>query len=216
MKCLCRTVLGLAALGVIATGTVAVLSLSALASADTSAPPRAAGPAKDTTGTEPPADPSPRFPELKGQSLTEVDYRLPAGLPGRVRVVIMAFERDQQELVDTWIPALVALEEEAPGFRFFEIPTISSSYRVIRGWIDGGMRSGIPDEEARARTITVYTDVSDVADALRLPTRETIYTMLLDDEGRVVWQVSGPRTDAALEELKAAVRARLIREDNPE
>ncbi len=61
----------------------------------------------------------------------------------------------------------------------------------MAGFIDGGMRSGIPDPEARARTITLYTDVGTFRQALGLESEDTIYGVLLDEQGAVVEIVEG-------------------------
>jgi hypothetical protein len=73
----------------------------------------------------------------------------------------------------------------------------------MAGFIDGGMRSGIPDPEARARTITLYTDVSLFNQALNIESVDTIYAVLLDEDGEVIEMVEG---DYSPEKLKTIMK----------
>jgi len=68
----------------------------------------------------------------------------------------------------------------------YELPVLSSVYGPARWFIDGGMRRGIPDPAARARTITVYTEVRKVADNLGLAGTETIAVLIVERSGRVL------------------------------
>jgi hypothetical protein len=52
--------------------------------------------------------------------------------------------------------------------------------------IDGGMARGVGTDAARARTITVYTDVGKAVRELGLPGTETIGVLLVDRSGRVL------------------------------
>ncbi|MHB1837379.1 MAG: hypothetical protein ACYCXW_20735, partial [Solirubrobacteraceae bacterium] len=49
-----------------------------------------------------------------------------------------------------------------------------------------GMTRGIPDPVARARTITVYTDVQEVVRNLGLAGTETIAVLVVERSGRVL------------------------------
>jgi len=46
------------------------------------------------------------FPQLGARDLDGREVALPAGLLGKWNVVIIAFQRQQQELVDSWVPWL--------------------------------------------------------------------------------------------------------------
>jgi hypothetical protein len=131
------------------------------------------------------------FPEVSGRNLEGREFRLPNDFEGRANLVLIAFQRDHQALVDTWMPAAAALSESLPDFRYYELPTIGSGYKLFRGFIDGGMRSGIPDREARERTITLYLDKDDFRGALGLASDETIYVLVLDASGKVALIVEG-------------------------
>lgn len=145
------------------------------------------------------------FPEIEARSLSGRTYRLPGDLEGDRNVLVVAFKRKQQEAVDGWLPALLRLETQIPGLRVYEVPTISSAWSPARWFIDGGMTRGIPDPDARARTLTTYTDVEPVLAALGLDGPETIAIVLVERSGRIVWRQSGRFDQGKLEGLLAAL-----------
>ena len=135
---------------------------------------------------------APRFPEVEGRSLEDETVRLPDGLEGSLNLLAIAFHRTQQREVDTWIPLFRRLEAEVPGLAGYEIPTISGSWRPLRWFIDGGMKTAIPDPLTRRRTVTVYGDVDRVTGPLGLADRDRIAVVLLGEGGEVVWTARGP------------------------
>ena len=92
------------------------------------------------------------FPELGARDLNGVSRRLPGALPGDPTVVIVAFRMHHQTDVDTWLP----LFEDVP---VVELPMLDASEEGMANFIEQGMRLGVRDHEARARTWTAYTDL---------------------------------------------------------
>ena len=146
-----------------------------------------------------------RFPTLVAQDLEGTVLELPAALAGDPSVVIVAFERRQQAAVDTWLPWLSELRKRAPRLEVYEVPTISRRWRPARRLIDGGMRAGIPDPAVRRRTLTTYTDVGAVLEALELEGTDTIAVVVVDPGGTILWQGLGGYDPALVAELERAV-----------
>ncbi|MGB0093405.1 MAG: SRPBCC family protein [Solirubrobacteraceae bacterium] len=109
-----------------------------------------------------------RLSPLSGRALDGREYELPSDLAKQHNFLVVAFRREQQR-------ADVAV---------YELPVLSSVYGPARWFIDGGMTRGIPD--ARARTITVYTDVRKVVDNLGLAGTETIAVLIVERSGRIL------------------------------
>jgi hypothetical protein len=141
------------------------------------------------------------FPILRASNLNGRALHLPADFEGERNLVVVAFQRDQQALVDAWQPAIDELLGRYPDLRFYELPTISRGNPLFRAWLDGAMRSGIPDRQARERTITLYLDKPEFRGALGLPHEDTIYLLLLDRAGQVVWRGEGAYTPRLADEL---------------
>lgn len=121
-----------------------------------------------------------------GRSLGGKEYDLPQDLRHPYSIVVLAFRREQQALVDEWLPWLLELESSRSDLAFFELPVLSSAYGPVRWFIDGGMARGVAEASARARTITVYTDVDRVVRELGLAATDSIALLLIERSGRVL------------------------------
>lgn len=149
------------------------------------------------------------FPELVTSDLNGATQRLPHGLPGELKLFLIAYQREQQAELDPWLTLALRLERAHPGFRVYELPTLSAEWGAAASFIDGGMRRGIPDPQARARTLTLYLDKDGFNAALALPREDQVYALLVDRTGAVVWRSAGPLDAAADAALTATVRGRL-------
>ncbi len=147
---------------------------------------------------------TPYFPRITAENLNRVEMTLPDDLAGSPALILIAYKQKQQTNVNTWLDRMDEIKSAIPGVQIIETPTISSGkWGWMAGFIDGGMRSGIPDPEARARTITLYTDVSLFNQALNIESTDTIYAVLLDEQGEVINMVEGDYTLEKLESLNA-------------
>ena len=147
------------------------------------------------------------FPDVEGSNLNGQKFRLPQDLEGRVNIVLVAFQREQQADIDTWIPALDSLVQGQSDLFYYELPTISRMNPVIRWFITRGMRGGIEDPEARHRTITLFIDKEPFREALNIPQEDAIYILLVDPQGHVLWRTEGVYSDDKGRELRQAVLA---------
>jgi hypothetical protein len=145
------------------------------------------------------------FPQLGARDLDGREVTLPAGLPGEWNVVIIAFQRQQQELVDSWVPWLEERAAVMPWLRFAELPAIGLQWQPARPVIDGGMAAAIRDQQTRRRTLTVYTDLRRVTAPLGIGDRNTIWLFLVDRAGRVRWRGSGGWDPATADGLAGAL-----------
>ena len=145
------------------------------------------------------------FPRVHGANLERRSFILPDGFEGDHNLILIAFTREQQFEIDTWIPAARRLARDRTGFRYYELPTISRSIPFARLWLDGAMRAGISDRPAREATITVCLDKRAFRDALQLPSEDTIYALLVDRAGHVLWRAEGVLTEEKEQALQRAL-----------
>jgi carbon monoxide dehydrogenase subunit G len=146
-----------------------------------------------------------RLSPLSGRALDGKEYELPGDLPKQHNFVVVAFRREQQRVVDQWLPWLIDLEQRRSDVAVYELPVLSSVYGPARWFIDGGMTRGIPDPSARARTITVYTDVRRVVDDLGLAGTDTIAVLIVKRSGQVLASEVGGFEEQKAERLAAAL-----------
>jgi hypothetical protein len=139
------------------------------------------------------------FPTVKASNLEKRDFNLPADFEGERNLLLVAFEREQQKDVDTWLREMKRFEEIDPGFHYYELPTIQRPNAFMRWFIDTGMRHGIPDRKSRERTITLYLEKKPFLDSLLITDQKKIYAFLVDREGKVLW-----RSEGVFDETKAA------------
>jgi len=160
----------------------------------------AAAPARSTA-----QEPALRFPDVSGRNLEGRELRLPADFAGERTVVLVAFRRRQQREVDSWLPALATLRAADPGLAVYEIPTLSSGWTPLRGWIDGGMARGITDPAVREVTVTLYIDKGPFKEALDITSERTIQLFVLDRDGRVTYRSLGAATPEGIAALRRAL-----------
>jgi hypothetical protein len=146
-----------------------------------------------------------RFPTITADALSGREYSLPRDFAGQANLVFVAFTRDQQALVDSWVPHVRRLTRDVPTLRFYELPTLARGYRLMSPVIAGGMKGGVTDPAMRDATITLYTDVDAFRRTLALPDDDTAYVLLLDARGVVRWRTRGPFTPDAGAALDRAV-----------
>jgi hypothetical protein len=155
-----------------------------------------------------PAQQAAVFPKLTASNLAKQKLVLPQDFAGSRNLLLIAFEREQQKDIDTWLPAAKEIEAAHENFRYYELPTIGRSNPLFRWYLDSAMRSGLPDNNARARTITLYVDKGEFRRTLDIPSESAISVLLVDKSGKVLWRATGNFTEEKkanlLDELKAA------------
>lgn len=153
---------------------------------------------------------SARFPTVTSKNLEGRPMTLPADFAGQRNVVFVAFKREQQDLIDTWLPFVKGVVARTPNTDFYEIPTIGPLIRLLQWTINRGMRGGIPDVEARKRTVTLYLDKAPFRRSLGITTEETIHVLVVDRVGHVLWRETG-----AFSEAKGAALADALARTTP-
>lgn len=146
-----------------------------------------------------------QFPQLRGIDLTGTEYTIPSALDGQKKLLLIAFKREQQEQVDTWLNVAKEIEAQHEGFRYYELPVIYEGSAPFRFWVNNGMRSGIPDQTARERTITVYTD-RDKFWNITNTNENNIYALLVNEVGEIIWRKEGVATEAYIASLKSELQ----------
>ena len=146
-----------------------------------------------------------RFPGVRARNLEGVDVDLPEGFAGDPNVVVIAFHRSHQGLVDSWIPWFDQQAAVDPGLRFYEVPTIGRIWAPVRNLIDGGMAAAIRVPTILQRTLTVYGDVNRVTRPLGIEDRSTITLLLVDWSGDVRWRGAGGFSAALAQDLEAVL-----------
>lgn len=132
---------------------------------------------------------TPIFPTLSGENLNGKKFNLPQDLPAERTLVLIAFEREQQAVLDSWSKGLDLPNGSIP---WIEVPVISTPYVLGSFIIDSGMRKGIPSPKIRDRVITLYTDREAFAKSMGFKyDKQGAYVAVVDRSGRNLGMVKG-------------------------
>ena len=134
-------------------------------------------------------DPERALRTLDARGLDGARYALPGDLPRAFNLLMIAFAVSSRR--SSTGGSRHCSPSRATTSASMRFPVLPSMYGPVRWFIDGGMRGGIPDPAARARTLTVYTDVRKVTSDLGLPGTDTIAVVLVDRDGRILAQEVG-------------------------
>lgn len=125
-----------------------------------------------------------RFPSVAGSALDGATVALPDVGKGAPMLLLIGFQQNTQFDLDRW---LLALSQSGWTTRTYEVPTLPGLMPgMFSGFIDGGMRRGIPQEDWGG-VVTLYADAKRVAEFTGnddgLPGR----VVLLDGDGVVAF-----------------------------
>ena len=148
------------------------------------------------------------FPSIRARNLEGLDVELPAAFVGDCNIVAVAFQRNHQTLVDSWVPWFEQQAVVDSGLRFYELPTIGRIWAPVRRFIDGGMAAAIREPVILQRTFTIYGDLDRVTRPLGIEDRSTISVLCVDRSGQVLWRGSGGYSEELAAEVEAAMAAR--------
>ena len=141
------------------------------------------------------------FPRITGRALSGVKVTLPDATRGRVALVSVAFVREAQSMLDSWMRPYAEAYTGQEGYVAYELPVIEGwHWRLLSGMIDGGMRAGIPVEQ-HDYVVTYYGDATVFKEALSIEDTSYAYVYLLGRSGAIRWQNRGYATDSTVEEL---------------
>jgi hypothetical protein len=116
--------------------------------------------------------------------LSRTKVRFPESLLGSPAVLLVAYRRGTQLDLDLWVEFITA---NVPKLVWYEVPTISSIvWRPLAGWIDSGMRSGVPQEKW-PRVATLYEDAAKLRDFIGDNGKYLTHLVVLNSDGVVVW-----------------------------
>jgi ATP10 protein len=142
------------------------------------------------------------FPSVSGSNLERKKFNLPQEFEGKLNLVALAFEQWQQTEVNSWLPTVSNFTTLYSNFRFYELPTLTQFNGLFQSFIDGGMRSGIPDKATRETTITLYLDRAAFMKSLEIPDTKAVVVLLLDKAGKIYWRGQGAFSEAQGKELE--------------
>jgi hypothetical protein len=148
-----------------------------------------------------------RFPRIVADTLSGTTLVLPDSLDIDLGIVMLVFRRHAQSVVDSWMAPLSRRLGGLERVRLYEIPMLAGGWRVMSGFIDNGMRAGIPSHK-HDMVATYYGDVQRVRSALHIHDLDSAYIYLVAGNGEILWQDDGWAAPHRIDELVQTVRSR--------
>ncbi len=144
-----------------------------------------------------------KFPKIEVKTLSGKRLVLPDDAEGRVVLIGVAFVREAQSMLDSWMDHF---EELCQGKEVYELPIIESDlWKIFSGFIDRGMRSGIP-EEKHDLVGTHYGDASEFKEKLGIVDTDLGYVFLVDEEGNIKFRGEGHADEEGKKEMLKQVK----------
>lgn len=149
------------------------------------------------------------FPTLAAQTLAGNDITFPEDIRGQKTFIAMVFEdlgafMTPQNQANKWAEVYEQyLQPE--GVVFYEIPMMASAFSIVRGWVDNGMRSGIPIEK-HDNIACYYGDKGKYKRALDIGTYKEAQIFVLDEQGQILFFASGEPTEEGIARVREVVK----------
>ena len=142
------------------------------------------------------------FPTIIGKNLNKQVTSIPDDFSEQPLIVIAAFQRWHQNLVDQSMENLDKMNMNETHI-IIEVPVIKKSSMLQRMRLDGLMRAAISDVGVRQRTITVYLDKQAFRDSLNIANEDTMYWFLVDHATKsILLRGSGIMTSEDISQIK--------------
>jgi hypothetical protein len=140
----------------------------------------------------PQTSPAGVLPPVTAYALDRAKVTLPADFAAPLNLLILAFQRDQQSVVDGWLRML------PPGaaMQTWVLPISPPANGLYRWWLNASLRSSLPSSQPRRYTVPLYVDKARFLSSLQVSSEQEVVVLLTDKAGRVVWRTAGPVTDS--------------------
>ncbi len=161
--------------------------------------------ASRSVATDAPQAQGDAFPQLRGTNLLLETVHIPDDLAGTYQLLVIAYDTEQQPLVNEWLAPLEALNARYPQLGGYYVPLLPQETADAALFIIGGMTAVASGDDDRARTVVTFTDVEAFNALVAVEGRDTVRLFLLDEHGTIHWQGSGPYAPDTLAALEAAL-----------
>jgi hypothetical protein len=134
------------------------------------------------------------FPPVTSYSLDKQKVTLPSGLEGQINLILISFKEEQQNDIDSWMPAAQALQHLNFQFRYYHLPVAEKENFIFRWWESSSMRSDQSDPETWHWIVPIWVDRKKFLSDLDVPNDKQVVALLVDLQGHILWRSAGPMT----------------------
>lgn len=131
------------------------------------------------------------FPQMRVETISGVALDLPEAFADGPSVIVIVYDQNQQPEADSWVPFLDEMAAARPDARYYVLPVLAAGLSMVRGMVEGIIRSTATDPVQLDRTILLFTDVGALQEQLAISGTSAVHVLVLDDAGQVVATASG-------------------------
>jgi len=153
-----------------------------------------------------------KFPSLSAETLSGTRFQTPDPARKTSHVILIAFKRGVQPQIDEWLSALSGTVTNSSDMEMYEVPMLAGGWRLMSGIIDGGMRSGIPQQKHSA-VATFYGDLKRYKEILDMEQEDHCYLYIIDPQGIIQFAATGPPSPQLIEGALKALQD--VEQSNP-
>jgi hypothetical protein len=144
------------------------------------------------------------FPTITAKNLNKKKIAIPDDFSEKNLIVIVAFQRWHQDLVNESIENLEK-DNMYDNHHIIEVPVIKQFSGLRRMRLDGVMRARITDYDIRQRTITAYLNKQAFRSSLSIPNEDTAYWFLVNRATKaILLRGSGVISPEQINQIKSA------------
>lgn len=145
------------------------------------------------------------FPILKGTNLLLEQKTVPDDLAEGLKLILVAYDAEQQIFVDKWLKPLEALNDQYPQLSGYYVPLLPQDTRDAAVAILGGMILAAKSDEDRARTVVVFTDIDAFNNMVEIEGVKDVQLFLLDANNQIRWRGTGAYAYETLQSLEQSL-----------
>ncbi len=147
------------------------------------------------------------FPSVTSYSLDKQKVALPGELEGQTDLLLISFKPEQNNDINSWLPAAQALQHSNFQFRYYQLPVAERENFIFRWWESSSMRSDQTDPETWHWIIPLWVDRRKFLDDLQIPNEKQVVALLIDRQGHILWRSAGPMSPDKRASLMSAAGA---------
>jgi hypothetical protein len=144
------------------------------------------------------------LPPVTAYALNRAKVTLPTDFAAPLNLLILFFQRDQESVVDGWLPVLTGAPTTV---QTWILPISPRENGVYKWWLNASLRGSLSASQPRRYTVPLYVDKAKFLRSLQVSSEQEVVLLLTDKVGHVVWRTAGPVTDGK----KAALNGFLVK-----
>ena len=144
------------------------------------------------------------LPSVTAYTLDRAKVTLPADFTAPLNLLILSFQRDQQPVVDGWLPALTP---GASPMQIWLLPISPRANGLYRWWLNASLRTSLPPSQPRRYTVPLYVNKAQFLRSLQVSSEKEVVLLLTDKTGHVLWRAEGPVTDSKVAALTSFLKS---------